>query len=151
MHRHMTLRTALQLVVAAGLALAGCKSSTVPVEQGAVAIMAPVEEAPAPAEEAPVREVPAAEIVPSAAEHACDRYHKCCLGYVDALSRVQGIPKDALGSARKGCAQIEQLREMGEQAVAACTQALEAMHQAEEAYKSMPGFVWPEECSRSGK
>ena len=68
------------------------------------------------------------------------------MAYADALGKVQGVPESAVTATKDGCKQIEQLKGMGDAAATACTQGLEAMKQAGEAYKAMPGFVWPEEC-----
>ncbi len=99
---------------------------------------APAEEAAAPAEEAAA---PA-----EATGDVCDAYAKCCMAYADALGKVQGVPESAVTATKDGCKQIEQIKAMGAAAAQACQQGLDAMKQAGEAYKAMPGFVWPEEC-----
>ncbi|MFH1532536.1 MAG: hypothetical protein ABIK09_17570 [Pseudomonadota bacterium] len=103
---------------------------------------APAEEAAAPTgEEAPAEEAPAAN------GDVCDAYVKCCMAYADALGQVQGVPESAVTATKDGCKQIEQLKTMGAAAGQACQQGLDAMKQAGEAYKAMPGFVWPEACN----
>lgn len=78
---------------------------------------------------------------------ACDHYYVCCLAYASALGRVQGIPAQAVEATKQGCAQVEQLKALGEgTAQQACGQALDAMGKAMVAYKSMPGFEPPAEC-----
>lgn len=75
----------------------------------------------------------------------CDAYAACCSGYIDSLSKVQGIPAASLDATKQSCAQIEQLK--GSPAAAtACTQGLNGMKQAAAAQKAMPGFVMPAAC-----
>ena len=77
---------------------------------------------------------------------ACDAYMWCCLAYASALGKVQGVPESAVQATKDGCKQVAQFESMGAGAQQACGQALDSMRQAGEAYKSMPGFIWPEEC-----
>jgi len=76
---------------------------------------------------------------------ACDQYAKCCEGYIDSLSKVQGIPEATITAAKDSCKQIENLKTMPT-AQDACKQALDAMKQGMEAMKAMPGFTVPEAC-----
>jgi hypothetical protein len=106
--------------------------------------------APAPAEPtegaAPAPAEPTEGAAPAADGNPCDAYAACCNGYIDALSKVEGIPPAALDGAKQGCAQIEQYKQMGPAADQACGQALAAMKQGAEAMKAMPGFEMPEAC-----
>ena len=89
---------------------------------------------------------PAEEAKAEGTGDTCDAYAKCCMAYADALGKVQGVPESAVTATKDGCKQIEQLKTMGAAAAQACQQGLDAMKSAGEAYKAMPGFVWPEAC-----
>jgi len=69
------------------------------------------------------------------------------MAYADALGKVQGVPESAVTATKDGCKQVEQLKAMGAGAEQACQGAMDAMAQAGEAYKAMPGFEMPAECS----
>lgn len=112
----------------------------------------PAQEEPAkeePAKEEPAGEPagePAKEAAPAGGGSPCDAYAACCNGYIDALSKVQGIPPQSIDAAKQSCAQIDQLKTMGAAADQACTQALSAMKQGADAMKAMPGFEMPSAC-----
>lgn len=84
--------------------------------------------------------------VPPPGLRACEAYEKCCLDYADALGKVEGVPASAVDATRKGCEQVRQLADLGDSGEKACAQAMDAMRQAGEAYKAMPGFDWPDSC-----
>ena len=111
---------------------------------GAAPEAVPVPEG-APAPEGEVEEK-AVEAAPAAGGSVCDAYAACCNAYADALGKVEGIPAQSVEATKQGCEQIKNLKGMGDAAEQACQQALDAMKQAGEAYKSMPGFTWPDEC-----
>ncbi len=75
----------------------------------------------------------------------CDQYEACCKAYADALSKVAGIPQSSIDAQKQACDSISTLKTTpgGDEA---CKTALDAMKQAGEAYKSMPGFEWPDAC-----
>jgi hypothetical protein len=75
----------------------------------------------------------------------CDQYEACCKAYADALSQVEGVPESSIDAQKKACDNISEMKK-APGSDEACKQALDAMKQASEAYKQMPGFEWPEEC-----
>lgn len=101
-------------------------------------------EAPAAGGEAPAAggEAPAAG---AGGGTPCDAYARCCSAYANSLSKVQGVPAAAIDSTKQSCTQIEALK-TSPAADTACTQALNGMKQAANAYKAMPGFTMPAEC-----
>ena len=147
----MKIRMLVLFMLAMFVAMVGCKKTEEPAPAGpakgepAKTEPAKTEPAAEPAKTEPAAE-PAAEPAPAAGGSPCEAYAACCAGYVDALSKVEGMPAQALEGAKQGCAQIEQLKGMGAGADQACTQALAAMKQGAEAYKAMPGFVMPDAC-----
>jgi serine/threonine protein kinase len=86
-----------------------------------------------------------------AKESACDRYMRCCNDYANAIERIRGMPEAAVAATRRGCAQVQQFKEMGAAAEQACQQALDAMREASAAYAAMPGFEMPSSCDEESK
>ena len=95
--------------------------------------------------EEPKKEEPKKEEARGGGGGACDAYAKCCNAYAEALGGVKNVPKSAVEATKKACGQIENLKKMPN-ADATCKKAMEAMKKAGAAYKSMPGFKWPDAC-----
>ena len=76
----------------------------------------------------------------------CDEYEKCCLAFAEALAKVEGMAPEAIAAVKQGCEEVGKLKTIGAGAEEACAQALIALGQGAAAYKSIPGFVWPEIC-----
>ncbi len=76
----------------------------------------------------------------------CDAYEQCCLAFATALAKVEGMSPEAVAAIKDSCEQIGQLKALGSDAEQACVQALDALKKGGAAYKSIPGFVWPEIC-----
>ena len=76
---------------------------------------------------------------------ACAAYQACCTAYMMSLSQVEGMTPDAIETALEGCAAIGALVAT-ESADKACATALDAMRQAVDAMKSVPGYVPPAAC-----
>lgn len=75
----------------------------------------------------------------------CDQYEACCKAYAEALSNVDGVPASSIDAQKKACDSIGDMKG-APGADESCKTAMDAMKQAGEAYKSMPGFEWPDEC-----
>jgi len=100
---------------------------------------------PAPTEGQPAEPAPTEGAAPAAGGGACDKYAACCTGYIEALSKVEGVPAASIDAAKQGCAQIEQVK--GTPAAdQVCQQGFEGMKQSAEAMKAMPGFEMPAAC-----
>lgn len=75
---------------------------------------------------------------------ACQQYKKCCKEFTVSLSKMEGVPESSVEAQMTACESIDLLE--GPEAEPACVQALEAMRQAVDAYKTMPGFMPPTSC-----
>jgi len=133
------LAVGLVTVMLAGCGLFGGSDEESSGERAAPAVS---NDTPATPPAAPATE-PAA---PAAAGGSpCDAYARCCTDYAEALSKVQGVPAQAVDAQRQSCGQIEALKgtPAGGQS---CQTALDAMKQASSMYKAMPGFQMPGSC-----
>ena len=79
-------------------------------------------------------------------KNACAEYEKCCHAFAEAMGKIDGMAPEAVDAAKQGCAEIGKLKALGVGAQEACVQGLTTLKQAGSAYKSIPGFEWPEIC-----
>lgn len=75
---------------------------------------------------------------------ACAQYAKCCKDYVDALSKLENVPAASVDAAKKGCAQIDTIKDQPG-AENACKAGMEAMQKAAAAFKGA-GLEVPASC-----
>lgn len=75
----------------------------------------------------------------------CAQWEKCCKDYAEVLSKLEGVPGEAVEAMKKGCDQIEQLKATP-QGAEACKMAMEGMRKTSEAYKAIEGFEMPASC-----
>ncbi len=75
----------------------------------------------------------------------CSAYAKCCMDYVDALSKLDGYPAESVDAAKTGCQAAESYKTMPGMEET-CTTMLDTMKTSMESMGAFPGWETPGSC-----